>query len=205
MTVYVNVHRSNIGDRSKTMLKPSFSNGVISVMTLTVKRRISFNKNRFSLLNLDYYDTYSAFRFSPLDVNSRESACLTNFLLSGKCVLLELGNLPSECTVNINEYGEEKNLNTSETDGTSSNNNRLFSHMIISHNQELMIHAIAFGSNNPMSKIGPSYVVTNENETNLSLNELEEYMEEIDDENLEKDLRVDVKTCSFLFLELICF
>jgi len=156
-------------------------------------------------LNLDYYDTYSAFRFSPLDVNSRESACLTNFLLSGKCVLLELGNLPSECTVNINEYGEEKNLNTSETDGTSSNNNRLFSHMIISHNQELMIHAIAFGSNNPMSKIGPSYVVTNENETNLSLNELEEYMEEIDDENLEKDLRVDVKTCSFLFLELICF
>lgn len=139
----------------------------------------------------NYYDTYSAFRFSPLDVNSRESACLTNFLLSGKCVLLELGNLPSECTVNINEFGEETNLNTSETDASSSNNNRLFSHMIISHNQELMIHAIAFGSNNPMSKIGPSYVVTNENESNLSINELEEYMEEIDDENLEKDLRVD--------------
>ena len=55
-------------------------------------------------LLVDYYDTYSAFRFSPLDVNSRESACLTNFLLSGKCVLLELSNVPAECTVNINEY-----------------------------------------------------------------------------------------------------
>ena len=66
-------------------------------------------------------------------MNSRESACLTNFLLSGKCVLLELGNLPNECTVNINEYGDEKNLNTSETE--SSTTNRLFSHMIISHNQ----------------------------------------------------------------------
>ncbi len=141
---------------------------------------------------LDYYDTYSAFRFSPLDVNSRESACLTNFLLSGKCVLLELGNLPPECTVNINEYGDENSLNTSETDASSSTTtNRLFSHMIISHNQELMIHAIAFGSNNPMSKIGPCYVVTNEKE-NISINDLEELMDEIDDDTLEKDLRVEV-------------
>ena len=38
--------------------------------------------------------------------------------------------------------------------------------MIISHNQELMIHAIVFGSNNPMSKIGSCYVVTNENDNN---------------------------------------
>ncbi len=127
-----------------------------------------------------------------MDVNSRESACLTNFLLSGKCVLLELGNLPSECTININEYGDEKNLNTSETDtSSSSTTNRLFSHMIISHNQELMIHAIAFGSNNPMSKMGPCYIVTNENE-NPSLNDLEELMDEIDDDILEKDLRVEV-------------
>ncbi len=127
-----------------------------------------------------------------MDVNSRESACLTNFLLSGKCVLLELGNLPSECMININEYGDEKNLNTSETDtSSSSTTNRLFSHMIISHNQELMIHAIAFGSNNPMSKMGPCYIVTNENE-NPSLNDLEELMDEIDDDILEKDLRVEV-------------
>lgn len=140
---------------------------------------------------LDYYDTYSAYRFSPLDVNSRESACLTNFLLGGKCVLLELGNLPSESTVNINEYGDEKSLNTSETDGSSSTNNRLFSHMIISHNQELMIHAIAFGSNNPMSKLGPSYIVNNTDEI-PSINDLEELMDEIDDDTLEKDLRVEV-------------
>ena len=129
-------------------------------------------------------------------MNSRESACLTNFLLSGKCVLLELGNLPAESTVNINEYGDEKNLNTSETDGSSSTGNRLFSHMIIAHNQELMIHAIAFGANNPMSKMGPSYVVNNENEI-PSLNDLEELMDEIDDDTLEKDLRVEVSEYSF--------
>ena len=145
----------------------------------------------FHYFHLDYYDTYSAYRFSPLDVNSRESACLTNFLLSGKCVLLELGNLPNECTINANEYGDENNLNTSETDISSTTTNRLFSHMIISHNQELMIHAIAFGSNNPMSKIGPCYVVTDEKD-NVSINDLEELMDEIDDDILEKDLRVEV-------------
>lgn len=128
-----------------------------------------------------------------MDVNSRESACLTNFLLSGKCVLLELGNLPSECAVNINEYGDENNLNTSEIELTSSSTttNRLFSHMIISHNQELMIHSIAFGSNNPMSKMGPCYIVTEEKD-NVSVNDLEELMDEIDDDVLEKDLRVEV-------------
>ncbi|CAF1061870.1 unnamed protein product [Rotaria sordida] len=143
----------------------------------------------------NYYDTYSAYRFSPLDVNSRESACLTNFLLSGKCVLLELGNIPNECAVNINEYGDENCFNTSENDlssltTTTTATNRLFSHMIISHNQELMIHAIAFGSNNPMSKIGPCYIVNDEKD-NMSINDLEELMDEIDDDNLEKDLRVE--------------
>ncbi|CAF3825652.1 unnamed protein product [Rotaria sp. Silwood1] len=142
----------------------------------------------------NYYDTYSAYRFSPLDVNSRESACLTNFLLSGKCVLLELGNLPNECAININEYGDENCFNTSDNDltltTTTTSTNRLFSHMIISHNQELMIHAIAFGSNNPMSKMGPSYLVTDEKD-NISINDLEELMDEIDDDSLEKDLRVE--------------
>ncbi|CAF1205087.1 unnamed protein product [Adineta steineri] len=151
----------------------------------------------------NYYDTYTAYRFSPLDVNSRESACLTNFLLSGKCVLLELGNLPNECTININEYGDENSLNTSDIDMSLSStattaagaaaaaaNNRLFSHMIISHNQELMIHALAFGSNNPMSKIGPCYIVNDEKD-NISINDLEELMDEIDDDMLEKDLRVE--------------
>lgn len=63
--------------------------------------------------------------------------------------------------------------------------------MIISHNQELMIHSIAFGSNNPMSKIGQSYIVNDEKD-NLSINDFEELMDEIDDETLEKDLRVEV-------------
>ncbi|CAF4725265.1 unnamed protein product, partial [Rotaria sp. Silwood2] len=139
----------------------------------------------------------SAYRFSPLDVNSRESACLTNFLLSGKCVLLELGNLPNECAININEYGDENCFNRSESDlssltttTTTTSANRLFSHMIISHNQELMIHSISFGSNNPMSKMGPCYVVTDEKD-NISINDLEELIDEIDDDSLEKDLRVE--------------
>ena len=145
-----------------------------------------------SLSLLDYYDTYSAFRFSPLDVNSRESACLTNFLLSGKCVLLELGHLPNECTVNVNEHGDETSLNSADNDISSpSTNNKLFSHMIISHNQELMIHSIAFGVNNPMSKIGPCYVVCDEKD-HFSVAELEEFADEIDDEVLEKELRVEV-------------
>ncbi|CAF3374023.1 unnamed protein product [Rotaria sp. Silwood2] len=146
---------------------------------------------------MNYYDTYSAYRFSPLDVNSRESACLTNFLLSGKCVLLELGNLPNECAININEYGDENCFNRSESDlssltttTTTTSANRLFSHMIISHNQELMIHSISFGSNNPMSKMGPCYVVTDEKD-NISINDLEELIDEIDDDSLEKDLRVE--------------
>ena len=54
-----------------------------------------------------------------------------------------------------------------------------------------MIHAIAFGSNNPMSKMGPCYVVTDEKD-NVSINDLEELMDEIDDDALEKDLRVEV-------------
>lgn len=127
-------------------------------------------------------------------MNSRESACLTNFLLSGKCVLLELGHLPNESIVNINDYGDQRALNTSETSDVSSPStiNRLFSHMIISHNQELMIHAIAFGTTNPMSKIGASYTVAEEAE-NLSLSEFDELSDDIDDETLEKDLRVEVK------------
>lgn len=154
----------------------------------------------FDYFLLDYYDTYSAYRFSPLDVNSRESACLTNFLLSGKCVLLELGNLPNECIINTNKYGDESSLNTSDIDtsSTTTTTNRLFSHMIISHNQELMIHAIAFGSNNPMSKIGPCYVVTDEKD-NIPINDLEELMDEIDDDALEKDLRVEVINELILF------
>jgi hypothetical protein len=150
---------------------------------------------------LDYYDTYAAYRFSPLDVNSRESACLTNFLLSGKCVLLELGNLPNESTVNVSDYGDELSLNTSDTEvsGTSTltsnshshNNSRLFSHMIISHNQELMIHAIAFGLNNPMSKIGGAYIVSDERDQ-LSMADLDESSDELDDDGLDKELRIDV-------------
>ena len=150
------------------------------------------------LCTLDYYDSYSACRFSPLDVNSRESACLTNFLLSGKCVLLEVANLPDQCTIKSNEYAEESN----SCDLLScSSSNRLFSHLIICQNDQLLIHSLAFASINPMSKMASSYIVTTDEE-HLSSNDFDETNDEIDEETLEKDLRVEVNV--FGFDLLIC-
>jgi hypothetical protein len=76
--------------------------------------------------------------------------------------------------------------------------------MIISHNQELMIHAIAFGLTNPMNKINPCYIVTDEKD-NISLNDLEELSDEIDDEVLEKDLRVEVRDYFIFHLSSMIF
>ena len=150
------------------------------------------------LCTLDYYDSYSACRFSPLDANSRESACLTNFLLSGKCVLLEVANLPDQCTIKSNEYAEESN----SCDLLScSSSNRLFSHLIICQNDQLLIHSLAFGSINPMSKMASSYILTTDEE-HLSSNDFDETNDEIDEETLEKDLRVEVNV--FGFDLLIC-
>ena len=54
-----------------------------------------------------------------------------------------------------------------------------------------------------MSKIGPSYVVCDEKD-HFSVSELEEFADEIDDEVLEKELRVEVSntapTRSYLFI-----
>ncbi|CAF1380134.1 unnamed protein product, partial [Didymodactylos carnosus] len=157
----------------------------------------------------NYYDTYSAYRFSPLDVNSRESVCLTNFLLSGKCVLLELGQLPQECTINIRDHSlsnysnlKEEDINQSGSTTTSggsgtdeaSSNSRLFSHMIISHNHELYIHAIAFGQNQ-MSKIAPWYSITEDSNNQQQRLQMSSYdqddFDDIDDDIIEKDLRVE--------------
>ena len=62
--------------------------------------------------------TTSAVRFTPVDVNSRPSSCLTNFLLSGRTVLLEM-------------QGRKKTLS--------------MSHMLSSHDNELYIHSLSFG------------------------------------------------------------
>ena len=56
-----------------------------------------------------------AHRATPLDVTSRPSLCLTNFLLAGRSVMLELNNPPS----------------------------RMISHMLTSHAGEIFIHSLA--------------------------------------------------------------
>ncbi len=37
-----------------------------------------------------YFSYFSSFRITPTEVNSRQSSCLTNFLLSGRSVMLEM-------------------------------------------------------------------------------------------------------------------
>lgn len=68
---------------------------------------------RSSSIELHQCDT--AFRISPVDVNSRPSSCLTNFLLSGRTVMLELTKLKGS---------------------------KIMSHMLSSHHGELYIHTL---------------------------------------------------------------
>lgn len=57
----------------------------------------------------------NAVKISPVDVNSRPSSCLTNFLLGGKTVMLEMPR---------------------------SKTSKFMSHMLSSHNDELFIHTL---------------------------------------------------------------
>lgn len=57
-----------------------------------------------------------AVRVTPVDVNSRPSSCLTNFLLSGRTVMLEMPR---------------------------SKTSKILSHMLSSHNHELYIHSLS--------------------------------------------------------------
>ena len=60
----------------------------------------------------------SAYRITSIDVNSRPSSCLTNFLLSGRSVMLEIPRMKGAKTM---------------------------SHMLSSHNGELYIHTLGAG------------------------------------------------------------
>jgi len=57
------------------------------------------------------------YRITPTDVNSRQSSCLTNFLLSGRSVMLEMVKRTS--------------------------NTKIISHMLTSHGGEIFIHTLA--------------------------------------------------------------
>lgn len=60
----------------------------------------------------------SAYRITPTDVNSRPASCLTQFLLSGRCVVLEVNN---RMTIN---------------------NTRISSHVLCAHAGELFMHCL---------------------------------------------------------------
>ena len=58
-----------------------------------------------------------SYRITPTDVNSRQSSCLTNFLLSGRSVMLEMVKRTS--------------------------NTKMISHMLTSHGGEIFIHTLS--------------------------------------------------------------
>lgn len=67
---------------------------------------------------LDLPACTGAYRITPVDVNSRPSSCLTNFLLSGRAVMLEQPRKAG---------------------------NKVISHMLTSHGGEIFIHSIPTG------------------------------------------------------------
>lgn len=104
----------------------SFRSGSVSVDGVCVKQsREGFTYDTISLkwctprtnaVELHYCTT--AFRFTSVDVNSRPASCLTNFLLSGRTVMLEMPRLKGS---------------------------KFMSHMLSSHCGELYIHTLGTG------------------------------------------------------------
>jgi len=68
---------------------------------------------------IELHHTSGAFRVTPVEVNSRQSSCLTNFLLSGRSVMLEM----------------QKRASGAKT----------LSHMLTSHGGEIFIHSLSSG------------------------------------------------------------
>merc|ERR1719228_618207 len=66
---------------------------------------------------VELHHTSGAFRVTPVEVNSRQSSCLTNFLLSGRSVMLEM----------------QKRSSGAKT----------LSHMLTSHGGEIFIHTLS--------------------------------------------------------------
>ena len=66
---------------------------------------------------IELHHTSGAFRITPTEVNSRQSSCLTNFLLSGRSVMLEM---------------QKRGSNT-----------KIISHMLTSHGGEIFIHTLS--------------------------------------------------------------
>ena len=91
-----------------------------------------------------------AVRLTPVDVNSRPSSCLTNFLLSGRTVMLEMPKTKTS---------------------------KIMSHMLCSHNNELYIHTIC--SSRTILEDPPSISEgTGGRVTDYRINDLGEFMKQ---------------------------
>merc|ERR1719431_2196640 len=66
---------------------------------------------------VELHHTSAAHRITPTEVNSRQSSCLTNFLLSGRSVMLEMQR--------------------------RSSGSKTLSHMLTSHGGEIFIHTLS--------------------------------------------------------------
>lgn len=75
-----------------------------------------FTINLFDILEFNF--SSSSYRITPTDVNSRPAACLTTFLLGGRCVVLEA-----------------RNPNTTA---------RIASHVLCNHGNEIFMHCLMF-------------------------------------------------------------
>ncbi|XP_054160697.1 integrator complex subunit 13-like [Oppia nitens] len=103
----------------------SFRSGLISDGICNKTYREGFTYDTISLKwctprtnAVELHYCTGAFRFTSVDVNSRPSSCLTNFLLSGRTVMLEMPR---------------------------ARNSKLMSHMLSSHCGELYIHTLGTG------------------------------------------------------------
>ena len=80
-------------------------------------------------------------------MNSRQSSCLTNFLLSGRSVMLEMVGLPPLLLHHLPDASImlllwASGMNTcSQVKRTS--NTKIISHMLTSHGGEIFIHTLS--------------------------------------------------------------
>jgi hypothetical protein len=91
----------------------------------------------------------SAFRITPIDVNSRPATCLGSFLLGGRCVILEIPRLIS-----------------------ANSNSRVSSHFLCNHGNELFMHTLNYPNKLNLSESDASKLNTIED---FGAEELKEY------------------------------
>lgn len=125
------VHCSSIHDEIIKKATPPLVEDVVEVIDRNgfpcESFKLSWCTPKYFSLQLDHCVATS--RITAVDVNSRPSSCLTNFLLNGRAVMLEI---------------------------FKSKNNRTATHVLASHNGELYIHSLATSQSKQALSDAPS-------------------------------------------------